>query len=92
MNTLGEDVKNNQKEITTAKEAIATLEAAQKNAEVQIAALEKFKATLESETIPGLNDAIKANGIEIEALRRALLTLKMLQLRLRRSWLMILPR
>ena len=76
LNTLGEDVKNNQKEITTAKEAIATLEAAQKNAEVQIAALEKFKATLESETIPGLNDAIKANGIEIEGVKKSVADLK----------------
>ena len=76
LNTLGEDVKNNQKEITTAKEAIATLEAAQKNAEVQIAALEKFKATLESETIPGLNDAIKANGVEIEGVKKSVADLK----------------
>lgn len=76
LNTLGEDVKNNQKEITTAKEAIATLEAAQKNAEVQIAALETFKATLVSETIPGLNDAIKANGVEIEGVKKSVADLK----------------
>ena len=76
LNTLGEDVKNNQKEITTAKEAIATLEAAQKNAEVQIAALETFKATLVSETIPGLNDAIKANGVEIEGVKKSVDDLK----------------
>lgn len=76
LNTLGEDVKNNQKDITTAKEAIATLEAAQKNAEVQIAALETFKATLESETIPGLNDAIKANGVEIEGVKKSVADLK----------------
>ena len=76
LNKLGDDVKNNQKEIETAKEAIATLEAAQKNAALQIAALEEFKTTLESETIPGLNAAIKANGVEIDGVKKSVEDLK----------------
>ena len=65
LNKLGDDVKQNQADIKTAKEAIATLEAAKKDAALQIAALEAYKTTLENSTIPGLNEAIKANGVEI---------------------------
>ena len=65
LNKLGDDVKQNQADIKTAKEAIATLEAAQKDAAIQIAALEAYKTTLENSTIPGLNEAIKANGVKI---------------------------
>ena len=65
LNKLGDDVKKNQADIKTAKEAIATLTAAQKDAALQIAALEAYKTTLENSTIPGLNEAIKANGVKI---------------------------
>ena len=76
LNKLGDDVKKNQEEIKTAKEAIATLTAAQKDAANQIAALEAYKKTLESETIPGLNEAIKANGVEINGVKKSVEDLK----------------
>ena len=76
LNKLGDDVKKNQEEIKTAKQAIATLTAAQKDAASQIAALEAYKKTLESETIPGLNEAIKANGVEINGVKKSVEDLK----------------
>ena len=76
LNKLGNDVKKNQEEIKTAKQAIATLTAAQKDAANQIAALEAYKKTLESETIPGLNEAIKANGVEINGVKKSVEDLK----------------
>ena len=71
LNKLGNDVKENQADIKTAKEAIATLQAAQADAQNQIAALEAYKKVLESNTIPGLNDAIKANGVEIDGVKKS---------------------
>ena len=76
LNKLGDDVKKNQNDIKTAQEAIATLTAAQKDAAIQIAALEAYKNTLESETIPGLNDLIKANGVEINGVKKSVEDLK----------------
>ena len=76
LNKLGDDVKKNQNDIKTAQEAIATLTAAQKDAANQIAALEAYKKTLESETIPGLNEAIKANGVEINGVKKSVEDLK----------------
>ena len=76
LNKLGDDVKKNQNDIKTAQEAIATLTAAQKDAANQIAALEAYKKTLESETIPGLNDLIKANGVEINGVKKSVEDLK----------------
>lgn len=76
LNKLGDDVKKNQDDIKTAQEAIATLTAAQKDAANQIAALEAYKKTLESETIPGLNEAIKANGVEINGVKKCVEDLK----------------
>ena len=76
LNKLGDDVKKNQNDIKTAQEAIATLTAAQKDAANQIAALEAYKKTLESETIPGLNDLIKANGVEINGVKKSVGDLK----------------
>ena len=76
LNKLGDDVKKNQNDIKTAQEAIATLTAAQKDAAIQIAALEAYKKTLESETIPGLNEAIKANGVEINGVKKSVEDLK----------------
>ena len=76
LNKLGDDVKKNQDAIKTAQEAIATLTAAQKDAANQIAALEAYKKTLESETIPGLNEAIKANGVEINGVKKSVEDLK----------------
>lgn len=76
LNKLGDDVKKNQNDIKTAQETIATLTAAQKDAAIQIAALEAYKKTLESETIPGLNEAIKANGIEINGVKKSVEDLK----------------
>ena len=71
LNKLGNDVKQNQSDIKTAKEAIATLQAAQTDAQNQIAALEAYKKVLEEKTIPGLNDAIKANGVEIDGVKKS---------------------
>ena len=76
LNKLGDDVRKNQNHIKTAQEAIATLTAAQKDAANQIAALEAYKKTLESETIPGLNEAIKANGVEINGVKKSVEDLK----------------
>ena len=76
LNKLGNDVKKNQNDIKTAQEAIATLTAAQKDAANQIAALEAYKKTLENETIPGLNDLIKANGVEINGVKKSVEDLK----------------
>ena len=76
LNKLGDDVKKNQNDIKTAQEAIATLTAAQKDAANQIAALEAYKKTLENETIPGLNEAIKANGVEINGVKKSVEDLK----------------
>ena len=76
LNKLGDDVKKNQNDIKTAQETIATLTAAQKDAAIQIAALEAYKNTLESETIPGLNDLIKANGVEINGVKKSVGDLK----------------
>ena len=76
LNKLGNDVKKNQNDIKTAQEAIATLTAAQKDAANQIAALEAYKKTLENETIPGLNEAIKANGVEINGVKKSVEDLK----------------
>ena len=76
LNKLGDDVKKNQNDIKTAQETIATLTAAQKDAANQIAALEAYKKTLESETIPGLNEAIKANGVEINGVKKSVEDLK----------------
>ena len=76
LNKLGDDVKKNQNDIKTAQETIATLTAAQKDAAIQIAALEAYKNTLESETIPGLNDLIKANGVEINGVKKSVEDLK----------------
>ena len=76
LNKLDNDVKKNQNDIKTAQEAIATLTAAQKDATNQIAALEAYKKTLENETIPGLNDLIKANGLEINGVKKSVEDLK----------------
>ena len=76
LNKLGDDVKKNQNDIKTAQEAIATLTAAQKDAANQIAALEAYKKTLENETIPGLNALIKANGVDINGVKKSVEDLK----------------
>lgn len=72
LNVLGDDVKQNQNDIKTAKQSIATLEAAQADAKNQIAVLEAYKTKLENSTIPGLNDAIKANGVEIDGVKKSI--------------------
>lgn len=76
LNTLGDNVKKNTADIKTNADAIATLTAANEDAKVQIAALEAYKKTLEENTIPGLKDAIDANGVAIGDVKKSLDDLK----------------
>ncbi len=69
LNELGIEVAENAAEIDDVWQAIATLNAAHEQYELQLSTLENYKNTLEKETIPGLNKSIEILGKDIEELK-----------------------